>query len=103
MTIIGLEMIMKDNNEKLKLLEHAIMNLSMQVAGLQSKLTENSSFKEEYYKTLEGLRNLLDEKGMISKEDFDSEIEIFQILKEGNLESMIESDLPKQKRKAPVH
>lgn len=94
---------MEDKTDKLKLLEHALMTLSMQVSGLQSKLKESSSIKEDYLKTMEGLRNLLDEKGIVTKQDFDSEVELFQTLKEINTEAVTETDLPPQKRKNSVH
>lgn len=53
-------------------LEYTVMELGTEIFRLKSQLSDMSEFQDKVSRTLKSLRDLIDEKGMITEDDFDS-------------------------------
>lgn len=69
-----------DYNDKLELLERSVMELGSEVYGLRSTVTKGRRQVEEVLSVFHGLKQLLDEKGLITIEDFDAAIELGEVI-----------------------
>jgi regulator of replication initiation timing len=55
-------------------LETSLLELGTEIYRLKHEFAEVAEFKEEFQTTLRALRQLLDEKGVINAEDFETAI-----------------------------
>lgn len=62
--------------DRMKQLEHAVMDLGTEVFRLKQQVTEVTEHHERFLKTVKGLRHMLDERGVIVLEDFDAAIDL---------------------------
>lgn len=67
---------MSDDREKLSKMERALLELGSEVFRLKANMHALQTSHEKFVKIMEGLRLLLDEKGLILEEDFDSAIDL---------------------------
>jgi hypothetical protein len=61
-------------------LEYTIMELGTEIYRLKSEMQQMSNIQSKSLKTLKGLQNMLDERGVIAMEDFDIETDLQQLL-----------------------
>lgn len=67
---------MQSPDKKIKQLERTVMELGTEVFRNRNELTHLKKYHENFVKIIHGLKHMLDEKGMISMEDFDDAIEL---------------------------
>jgi regulator of replication initiation timing len=79
--------------EKLRLVQRSLLDLGSQVFRLRQKVQDVKDFNEEFVKAMDALKNLLDEKDVISKEEFESTVDLRAIMR-----GMTESIDPDQDR-----
>ena len=89
--------------EKLDLIERGILDLGTELFQLKQKLGEMTNFQEDFIRTMLGLKEILDEKGLLSKEDFDDAIDLQNILKQINNRVDLTSDPFLKKTKKVAH
>ena len=61
-------------------LEYTIMELGTELYRLKSEIQQMVNVQTKSLKTLKGLRDVLDERGVISKEDLDIEVDVHNLL-----------------------
>ena len=74
---------MKDVNdvsEKIALLERSVMELGTEVYNLRGTVTKGKQHVEQVLSVFQGLKQLLDEKGLITLDDFDAAVELGEVL-----------------------
>lgn len=59
-------------DNKIDQLEYTVMELGTEIFRLKSQISEMNSVQEGMTRTLKNLKDVLEEKGLISEEDFDS-------------------------------
>ncbi len=86
-------------NEKIEQLERTVLELGTEIFRLKTEISSLKGYHENFVDIVEGLKKILDEKGLISHEDFDAAIDL------GNAISMssqvvygLDSDLDKIKK-----
>ena len=89
--------------EKLDLIERGILDLGTELFQLKQKLGEMTNFQEDFIRTMLGLKEILDEKGLLSKEDFEDAIDLQNILKQINNRVDLTSDPFLKKTKKVAH
>lgn len=67
---------MSGENDKLLKLERALLELGSEVFRLRTVMGDLQVNHELFVKIIDGLRMLLDEKGLILEDDFDSAIDL---------------------------
>ena len=66
--------------DRLSQLEHSILELGTEMFRLKHQVTDLGDFKERLLGTLNGLKRILDEKGVISNDDFEAAVELGDVL-----------------------
>ena len=66
--------------DKLESLERSVMELGSEIFGLRSTVARGKQQVQEFLSVFQGLKHLLDEKGLITIEDFDAAIELGEVL-----------------------
>lgn len=67
-------------SEKMELLERSVMELGSEVYGLRSTITRGRQQVEEVLSVFQGLKQLLDEKGLITLEDFEAAVALGEVI-----------------------
>jgi hypothetical protein len=69
-----------NNNSRLELLERSIMELGADLISVKSSMNKYKKSHAQLLQIFKGLKQLLDEKGLVTLEDFDAAIEIGEVL-----------------------
>lgn len=91
-------------SEKVEKVEHSLLELGAEVFRLRSQVSQIVDLQSKLSKALIGLRSILDEKGFVSSEDFDSAVDLSDLHgshKTGTTD--LTSDLPIEWRKRDTH
>lgn len=64
------------NEARVGQLEHTLMELGTEIYRLKHEMSQVADFREEFHKTLRALRQVLDDKGVITSDDFDAAVEL---------------------------
>ncbi len=92
-----------DKKEKIHLLEKTILDLGTEIFHLQQKFKDLSFFQDEFVKTMEGLRQVLDEQNLCSKDDFNTAIDLEVIIKNMNTQIDLPDGFLERKSKKIAH
>jgi len=65
---------------KLEMLERAVLELGTELYNLKGGVAKSQATQDHFVKVHRGLKQLLDEKGLITCDDFDAAIELGQAL-----------------------
>jgi hypothetical protein len=79
--------LMSGNDEqmrKIELLERTVLEMGSELFQVKIALDRNQEVHEKFLAVLEGLKQLLDEKGIINIEDFESAVELGQAMETFN-------------------
>jgi hypothetical protein len=89
--------------EKLRLVQRSLLDLGSQVFRLRQKVQDVNDFNEEFVKAMDALKNLLDEKDLVSKEEFESTVDLRAIMRGmGDFESDVDqADRSKKVKSLP--
>ena len=91
-------------SEKVEKVEHSLLELGAEVFRLRSQISQIVDLQGKLSKALTGLRSILDEKGFVSSEDFDSAVDLSDLHgghKSGTTD--LTADLPSEWRKRDTH
>jgi hypothetical protein len=67
---------MSDEKDKIYKLERALLELGSEIFRLKTNLHALHCSHEKFVKVMDGLRSLLDDKGLILEDDFDSAVDL---------------------------
>lgn len=73
-----------DIEEKVEKLERAVLELGTEIYNMKGSLSESQDSQEQMLATFNGLKKLLDEKGVIHQDDFDAAIELGEAIEQFN-------------------
>lgn len=62
--------------EKLELLERTVLELGAEIFRIKTEMSDMKTHHAKFVETMKGLKELLDEKGMIHAEDFDAAVDL---------------------------
>lgn len=66
--------------DRLAMLERAVLELGSEVYSLKATLAKSDNRYEQVIRTLQGLKQLLDEKGLVTPDDFEAAIDLGEAL-----------------------
>lgn len=69
---------------KLEMLERAVMELGTELFNLKGTMAKTHESHGQFLATVKGLKQLLDEKGLITGDDFEAAIELGQAIEHFN-------------------
>lgn len=73
-----------NDNSRIELLERSIMELGADLITVKSSMNKYKKSHSHLLQIFKGLKQLLDEKGLVTLEDFDSAVEIGEVLEHFN-------------------
>jgi hypothetical protein len=76
-----------DMKMKMEMVERTLLELGTELFGLKGTVTKVRDSHEQLLGVLKGLKQLLDEKGLITLEDFDAAVDLGQALERFNSQS----------------
>lgn len=69
-------------SERMQKLEHTIMELGSEIYKLRHDLKESQKVHYKVLTTLRGIRSILDEKGIVTAEEFETAVDLQKILEQ---------------------
>ncbi len=93
---------MLERKDKLDQLERTILELGAEIFRLKTELTDIKSTNSQFHLTLNGLKDILDDKGIIMSEDFEASVEVNSMLSSERENDFI-TDQEIEKLKKSVH
>lgn len=93
---------MLERKDKLDQLERTILELGAEIFRLKTELTDIKSTNSQFHLTLNGLKDILDDKGIIMSEDFEASVEVNSMLSSEREDDFI-TDQEIEKLKKSVH
>lgn len=92
---------MSDPKIKLELLERTVLELGTELFSLKGMVAKSRESHEQFLTTMRGLKQLLDEKGLITPEDFDTAVQLGAAIESFNPhESDLYQEMEKQKKQS---
>ena len=73
--------------QKVSMLERAVLELGTELYNLKGSMAKNHESHEQFLSIIKGLKQLLDEKGLITGEDFEAAIELGQAIEHFNTQA----------------
>lgn len=67
-------------DHRLELLERTVMELGADIISVRSSMNKYKKSHAQLLQIFKGLKQLLDEKGLVTLEDFDAAVEIGEVL-----------------------
>ncbi|MEZ4742778.1 MAG: hypothetical protein R3B45_10070 [Bdellovibrionota bacterium] len=67
-------------NERINKLERTLLELGSELYRVKSDVTSLKNYHERFVDIVDGLKKILDEKGLINTEDFESAVELGKAL-----------------------
>lgn len=90
---------MSDSKMKLELLERTVLELGAELFTMKGMVAKSRESYEQFLTTMRGLKQLLDEKGLITPEDFDTAVQLGAALESINsYESDLYMEMEKSKK-----
>jgi hypothetical protein len=85
---------------KVDMLERAVMELGTELFNLKGSMAKAKESHSQFLATIKGLKQLLDEKGLITGDDFEAAVELGQALEHFNSQAELAhaSELEKIKK-----
>lgn len=73
-----------NDNARLEMLERTIMELGADIISLKGSMNKYRKNQDQMLQVFKGLKQILDEKGLVTMDDFDAAIEIGEVLEHFN-------------------
>ena len=83
---------------KIYQLESTIMELGTEMFRLKHQISDMQHMQAQFVKTINGLKGILDEKGVINAEDFDMAVDVNQMVEKADRGQEREAALPSPKK-----
>jgi hypothetical protein len=74
--LLPTESLMTSDKERISQLERTLLELGTEVYRVKSDLASLKGYHEKFVDIVDGLKKILDEKGLIHHEDFDAAVEL---------------------------
>lgn len=91
-----------DLARRLEMLERSVLEMGTEVYQLKGMLGKAREYRDRFLAVMRGLKQLLDEKGLITVEDFDAAVELGEVLERFNT-PVDQLQLESEKAKKPGH
>lgn len=92
-----------DQSDRLEMLERTVLELGSEVYALRSSITKTKTLQEQVMSVFNGLKQLLDDKGLITLEDFDAAVELGEALERFNANFEHSQEVENEKMKKAGH
>lgn len=90
---------MEKEEERVDQLERTVLELGTEIFRMKSEVFSLKEYHEKFVEIVGGLKNILDEKGLINHEDFDAAIELGNALSiTTDFDPSIEAEINKLKK-----
>ena len=92
---------MVTSEDKLRQLERTILELGTEIFRIKSEMGSLRDFNDHFVEVMKGLKNILDEKGLITADDFENAVALGQALTGGtgnSFDSGFEEEIEKIKK-----
>lgn len=87
----------EDLRKRLDMLERAVLEMGAEVYSLRGVAAKSREYKDHVMSVMGGLKHLLDDKGLISIEDFEAAVDLVRSAdRSSQEESALEDDLGKK-------
>lgn len=73
-----------DSIKRIEMLERTVMELGTELFILKNAQTKHQGSHEQFISIVKGLKQLLDEKGLITVDDFDAAVELGEVIERFN-------------------
>ncbi len=83
---------------RMDMLERTVLELGTELYNMKGQVLKNREAHVQFVALIKGLKTLLDEKGLITPDDFDSAVELGQVTERINNPDHGHSDLDKPKK-----
>lgn len=83
-------------DSRISQLEHSLLELGTEMYKMKHQLSLQSEFHEKFVRTLQGLKTILDEQGVINAEDFEAAVELGEAMSldtQSAFDAGLESDM----------
>ena len=91
---------MLKENERLEQLERTLLELGTEMFKTKNEVLSIRDYHEKFVKIVDGLKKILDEKGLITTEDFENAVDLGEAISMNahSVDSSIELELEKLKK-----
>lgn len=83
---------------RIEMLERTVMELGSELFMMKNNLTKSQGSHEQFLAIVKGLKQLLDDKGLITHDDFDAAVELGEVIERFNAQLDTGRDGEKQKK-----
>ena len=90
-----------ETQDKINQLERTILELGTEIFRMKTQVSALKSHHDNFIEIMSGLKNILDEKGLINEEDFDNAVGLGQAIANtglGKIDLSFEEELDKIKK-----
>ena len=89
-----------ENDEKISQLERTILELGSEVFRIKTEMFNLRSHQENFFEVMKGLKSILDEKGLISSDDFEGAVDLGKALalSSSTLDMQVDDEMSKIKK-----
>jgi hypothetical protein len=83
---------------RMEALERTVLELGAELYNLKGRIAKQGESHEQFLSIIKGLKQLLDEKGLITVEDFDAAVELGEALEAFAAQTQGHHELEKDKK-----
>ncbi len=83
---------------RMDMLERTVLELGTELYNMKGRVEKNQETHVKFVALIKGLKTLLDEKGLITPDDFDAAVELGEVVERINTQDHGQSDLDKPKK-----
>ena len=84
--------------DKMRQLEQALLELGTEIMRLKGEIGDIRSHQDKFLEVINGLKLILDEKGLITTEEFENGIDILNSITGTNYDVSVEDEIEKIKK-----
>jgi hypothetical protein len=90
----------RDNQTRIEMLERTVLELGAELFQMKSTVNKSEQSHEQFLALLKGLKRLLDDKGLITLDDFEAAVELGAAIEQfsSQQEHAVHSELEKLKK-----
>lgn len=83
---------------RMEMLERTVLELGTELYNMKGLIQKNQATHVQFVALIKGLKTLLDEKGLITPDDFDAAVELGEVIERINVQDQGHADLEKPKK-----
>jgi hypothetical protein len=83
---------------RMDMLERTVLELGTELYNMKGQVQKNHETNVQFVALIKGLKTLLDEKGLITPDDFEAAVELAEVIERFNAQDSGHIDLDKPKK-----